>query len=95
MRQRHKAGEKLFVDWAGQTMPITDPMTGAVSPAQIFVAALGPSNYLYAEAAMDQGLENWLSVHVRAFHFYGGLPEIVVPDNPKAAVTSLTAMNRT
>jgi len=88
MRQRHKAGEKLFVDWAGQTMPITDPMTGVVSQAQIFVAAWGPSNYLYAEATGDQTLENWLSAHVRAFRFYDGLPEIVVPDNPKVAVTS-------
>lgn len=73
MRQRHRAGEKLFVDWAGQTMPITNPMTGAVSQAQILVAAWGPSNYLYAEATGDQTPENWLSAHVRAFRFFGGL----------------------
>jgi transposase len=88
LRQPHKAGEKMFVDWAGQTMPLTDPMTGAVSQTQIFVAALGPSNYLYVEAAGDQTLESWLTAQVRAVRFYGGLPEIIVPDNPKTAVTS-------
>lgn len=88
LRQRHKAGEKLFVDWAGQTMPITDPETGEVRQAQIFVAALGASHYLYVEAAEDQTLENWLLAQVRALRFYGGVPEIIVPDNPKTAVTS-------
>ena len=88
LRQRHRAGEKLFVDGAGQTMPITDPVTGAVPQVQIFVAALGASHYLYVEAAADQTLENWLMAHVRAFSFYSGLPEIIVPDNPKTAVTS-------
>lgn len=88
LRQPHKAGEKLFVDWAGQTMPITDPETGEVRQAQIFVAALGASHYLYVEAAEDQTLENWLLAQVRALRFYGGVPEIIVPDNPKTAVTS-------
>lgn len=88
MRQRHKAGEKVFVDWAGQTMPLTDPTTGEVSQAQIFVAALGFSNYLYVEATPSQEKQYWLSCHVRAYRFYGGLSGIVVPDNPKVAVTS-------
>lgn len=88
MRQRHRAGEKLLVDWAGQTMPITDAASGEVSQAQIFVAALGASNYLYVEARPSQNLENWLAAHVNALQFYGGVPEIVVPDNPKVAVTS-------
>ena len=87
-RQRHKAGEKLFVDWAGPTMPITDPETGVVRQAQIFVAAMGASHYLYVEAAENQTLENWLMAQVRALRFYGGAPEILVPDNPKTAVTS-------
>jgi transposase len=88
LRQPHKAGEKLFVDWAGPTMPLTDPATGVVRQAQIFVAALGASHYLYVEAAEDQTLENWLMAQVRALRFYGGAPEILVPDNPKTAVTS-------
>ncbi|MDD3655084.1 MAG: IS21 family transposase [Desulfotomaculaceae bacterium] len=88
MRQRHKAGEKTFVDWAGQTMPLTDPVTGEVSQAQIFVAALGFSSYLYAEATPSQEKKYWLSCHVKAFRFYRGLTDIVVPDNPKTAVTS-------
>jgi transposase len=88
LRQPHKAGEKLFVDWAGQTMPITDTETGEVRQAQIFVSALGASHYLYVEAAEAQTLENWLLAQVRALRFYGGAPEILVPDNPKTAVTN-------
>ncbi|VAX05751.1 Mobile element protein [hydrothermal vent metagenome] len=87
MRQVHKAGEKLFVDYAGQTMPIVNPDTGEIKTAQIFVAVLGASNYTYAEATWSQKLPDWLGSHVRAFEFIGGVPEVVVPDNLKSGVT--------
>lgn len=86
MRQIHRAGEKLFVDYAGQTMPIINPDTGEVRFAQIFVAVLGASNYTFAEATLSQKLPDWLGSHVRAFEFIGGVPEIIVPDNLKSGV---------
>jgi transposase len=88
MRQKHKAGEKLFVDYAGQTVAVVDPKTGAVREAEIFVATLGASNYTYAEAHWSQSLPNWIGAHVRALAFLGGAPELLVPDNLKAGVTS-------
>jgi transposase len=87
MRQEHHPGEKLFVDWAGATIPVHDPETGAVSQAPLFVAVLGTSNYTYAEATRSQELEPWISAHVRAFEFIGGCPKLVVPDNAKTGVT--------
>jgi transposase len=81
MRQKHVAGEKLYVDYAGDTVPITDPETGEVRQAQIFVATLGASNYTYAEAQESQAMPNWIGGHVRAFAYLGGLPQILVPDN--------------
>ncbi len=87
MRQTHRAGEKLFVDFCGQTVPITDPKTGEIRPAQIFVAVLGASSYTYAEAVESQGLADWIGAHVRAFQCLGGAPEVLVPDNLKAGVT--------
>jgi transposase len=87
MRQTHRAGEKLFVDYAGMTMPVTDPATSEVYEAQIFVGALGASQYLYAEATRTQQLPDWIGSHVRAFEYLGGVPEIVVPDNLKSGVT--------
>ena len=81
MRQKHKAGEKMFVDYAGQTIPVVDPVTGEIREAQIFVATLGASNYTYAEAHWSQNLPNWIAAHVRALDFLGGVPEMVVPDN--------------
>jgi transposase len=88
MRQRHRAGEKLFVDYAGQTVPVTDPSNGVVREAQIFLAVFGASNYTYAEATWSQSLPDWIGSHVRALNFFGGLPEIIVPDNLKSGVTS-------
>lgn len=88
MRQTHRAGEKLFVDYAGLTVPIVDPQTGESRAAQVFVATLGASNYTYAEVTWGQTLPDWLGSHVRAFAFFGGVPEIVVPDNLKAGVRS-------
>ena len=86
MRQTHLAGEKLFVDYAGQTVPIKDSLTGEICQAQIFVAVLGASNYTYAEATWSQQLPDWLGAHVRALEFFGGAPAIVVPDNLKSGV---------
>ncbi|MCK5913745.1 MAG: IS21 family transposase, partial [Desulfuromusa sp.] len=86
MRQIHKAGEKLFVDYAGHTLPIINPSTGEIRDTQIFVAVMGASNYTFAEATWSQGLSDWLGSHCRAFDFMGGVPEIVVPDNLKSAV---------
>ena len=87
MRQIHRAGEALFVDYAGLTLAITDPKTGVVHPGQVFVATLGASDYTYAEVTRTQSSEDWLSSHVRALAFFGGVPEIIVPDNLKAGVT--------
>lgn len=87
MRQEHRAGETLFVDYAGQTVGVVDRATGEVREAQIFVAVLGASNYTYAEATWSQQLPDWIGAHVRAFQFLGGTPEAVVPDNLKSGVT--------
>ena len=86
LRQEHKAGEKLFVDYAGATIPLHDPQGGPVRPAAIFVAVLGASNYTYAEATESQELENWISSHLRAFEFLGGVPKLVIPDNTRTGV---------
>jgi transposase len=87
MRQDHRAGEKLFVDYAGQTVPIIDRATGEIREAQIFVAVLGASNYTYAEATWSQSLPDWIGSHVRCLHFLGGVPELVVPDNLRSGVS--------
>lgn len=87
LRQHYKAGEKLFVDYAGQTVPISDSKTGDVVNAQIFIATFGASNYTYAEATLTQSLPDWIRSHTRAFEFFGGSPHILVPDNLKAGVT--------
>ncbi len=87
LRQDYRAGEKLFVDYAGQTMEVTDPETGEIQEVQIFVATLGASNYTFAEGTLSQELSSWIQSHVHAFEFFGGVPEILVPDNLKSAVT--------
>lgn len=87
LRQIHKAGEKCFIDYCGPTIGITDPADGRVHPAQIFVAVMGASNYTYAEATRSQGSADWLMSHVRAFEYFGGVPEVLVPDNLKSAVS--------
>lgn len=87
LRQNHAPGEKLFVDYAGQTIPIVDRHSGEARAAQIFVAVLGCSNYTYAEATWTQALPDWLGSHVRALQFIGGAPAAIVPDNLKSAVT--------
>jgi transposase len=86
MRQTHRAGEKLFLDYAGQTLPITDPKTGEVRQTQLFVAVLGASSYTYAEAFESQAMPDWIAGNVHAFEYFGGVPEILVPDNLKSGV---------
>ena len=88
MRQVHKAGEKLFVDYCGMTLVVYDPITQQAVEAQIFVAALGASNYTFAEATPAQTLEHWIGSHQRALAFLGGVPKVIVPDNLKSGVTS-------
>lgn len=88
LRQRYRAGEKMFVDFAGQTIPVTDPETGAVRQVELFVAVLGASSYTFAEARETQQLPDWTEAHVHAFDFFGGVAKITVPDNLKSAVTS-------
>jgi len=87
MRQRHFAGEKLFVDYAGRTVPIYGTHGQEAFRAHLFVSAMGASGYAYAEATRSQGLADWLASHVRALEFYGAAPTILVPDNPKVGVT--------
>ncbi|MGD8486165.1 MAG: IS21 family transposase [Chloroflexota bacterium] len=87
MRGVHRAGEKLFVDFAGQTLPIVDPDTGEVWQAELFVAVLGTSSYTYAEALPSQALPHWIGAHVHAFEAFGGCTSIIVPDNLRSAVT--------
>ena len=87
MRQHHIAGDKLFIDYCGPTVPIVNPDTGEIRHAQIFVATLGASNYTYVEACPSQQSQDWLMAHVRAFEFFGGVPKLLVPDNLKSAVT--------
>jgi transposase len=86
MRQHHVAGDKVFVDYSGKTVPIVDRGTGEVRPAQLFVAVLGASNYTYAEVSWTQGLQDWIDAHVHMFTFFQGCPRLVVPDNLKSGI---------
>jgi len=87
MRQHHVAGEKMFVDYAGDTVQVHDRVSQKQRSAQIFVAVLGASNYFYAEATWSQCIEDWIGSHVRALNFFGGVPRAIVPDNLKSGVT--------
>jgi transposase len=86
MRQVHKAGDKLFVDYAGQRVEIIDPKTGEIREAQVFVAVMGASSYTFAEATWSQKLPDWIASHQRAFAFFGGVPALLVPDNLRSGV---------
>ena len=88
MRQVHYAGDKLFVDFSGVTMPIANAITGEIRKAQIFVSVLGTSGYTFVHAVMTQSTEDFITCHNEAFAFYGGIPNQLVPDNLKAAVIS-------
>jgi transposase len=87
MRQTHRAGEKLFADYAGPTVPVIDAHTGEIRPASIFVAVLGASSYTFACATPGQTQADWLTGLERALRFIGGVPELIVPDNPRALVS--------
>src|SRR5438876_3550283 len=100
MRQAHAGGDKLFVDYAGDTAPVViDRLTGEIREAWIFVAVLGASNFTYAEATWTQGLAAWIGAHTPAFEAIGGVPRLIVPDNAKTAVIKAClyepAVNRT
>ena len=84
MRQSHPAGERMFVDYVGQTVELYDARTGEIRAAQIFVAVMGASSYTYATASWTQTLPDWIGSHVRALAFMGGAPAQLVPDNPKS-----------
>lgn len=86
LRQEHRAGEKLFSDYSGDSLRLTDPHTGEVKEVPVFVAVLGASNYTYAEAAPDMTLPHWIGAHIRALEYFGGATQIIVPDNTRTAV---------
>jgi transposase len=86
MRQVHIAGDKLFADYAGQTVPIIDAATGEIRAAQIFVAVLGASNYTYACATATQTAPDWVGSLINALEFIGGVPKLIVPDQPRALI---------
>ena len=86
LRQRHLAGEKTFLDWAGKTLRWTNPESGDDQPAFLFVAVLGASDYVFAEAFADQKLDAWIEAHIHMAEFYGGVTQLWVPDNAKTGV---------
>ncbi|MBL9060375.1 MAG: IS21 family transposase [Mangrovicoccus sp.] len=86
MRQRHAAGERMFVDYSGKRMSVVDPVTGAAHPAEIFIAVMGASNMTYAEASWTQTLPDWIGAHTRTFAAFGAVPALVVSDNLKSGV---------
>lgn len=87
MRQPHKAGAKMFVDYSGKKPRIIDRKTGESEPVELFVAVLGASNKTYAEATKTQSIPDWISSHIHALEYYGGAPGAVVPDQLKSGVT--------
>jgi len=87
MRQVHRAGEKIFVDYSGNKPRIVDPQTGEVTEVELFVAVLGASNFTYAEATRTQTIPDWIGSHVRMLHEVGGVPKAIVPDQLKSGVT--------
>jgi len=99
MHIEHKPGQKLEVDWAGQTLSVTDSITGTEAKAYLFVATLPCSGYTYVEAFMDQKLDSWINAHINAWNFFGGVTRILVPDNLKTGVQDTSrdtiTLNRT
>src|SRR5439155_935876 len=86
LRQEHRAGEKMFVDWARDTIPIHDRRISDMTPASLFVAVLGASTYTFARATLNQDLGNWVDSHVAAFEYFQCPPKLVIPDNPRTGV---------
>jgi len=87
MRQEHRVGEKLFIDFSGDGIDVVDPKTGEVKVAKLFVAVLGASSYTYVEPVLREDLPTWVHCHVNAMSFFDGVTDIWVPDNPKVGVT--------
>lgn len=87
MRQVHRAGEKMFVDYSGKKPHIVDPVTGERTEVELFVAVLGASNYTFAEATRTQGGVDFVQSHIRAFEFFGGVTALTVPDQLRSAVS--------
>lgn len=87
MRIEHKAGDKLYVDFAGEKLNIIDKQSGEIQPVEVFVAILGASQLTYVEAVMTQQKEDFIAACEGALHYYGGVPAAIVPDNLKSAVT--------
>jgi transposase len=85
MRQVHRAGEKLFVDYAGQSVAVIDP-AGINQRAPIFVAVLGASNYTFACATPRQTQADWIGAQIQALEYFGGVPQLIVPDQPRALI---------
>lgn len=86
MRLTHKAGEKCFIDYCGPRIPILNNSDEVVAEAYVFVATLGLSDYTFVTATLTRSLDDWISANIAALHYFGGVPEIMVPDNEKAAV---------
>ena len=95
MRQIHPGGERLFVDYAGQTVPVVDALTGKIRHAQVFVAVLGASNYTYACATWQQTAADWVASIIAALEFMGGVPRLLVPDQPRALIANPDAYEPT
>jgi transposase len=87
MRQVHKAGEKTFVDYSGKRPHLVDPQTGVVIPVELFVAVLGASSYTYAEATLTQRSHDFIASHTRAIEFFGGVTDLVIPDQLRSGVS--------
>ena len=87
MRQDHKAGDKLFIDYAGSTVSIVDGQSGEIREAQIFIAVMGASSYTFSEAVWSQKMQDWIGSHVRAFTFFQGVAALLVPDNLRSCTT--------
>jgi transposase len=94
MRQNHIAGEKVFIDYCGPTVPVVDVHTGTFIGAQIIVAVLGASNYTFACASASQKEANWIDAHTKAAVFFGGWATLTIPDNLKSGVTKTDRYNR-
>lgn len=87
MRQTHRAGEKVFIDFSGDGVNLVDPRTGECRTAKLFIAVLGASNYTYVEPVLSEDLPTWIGCNRRALEYFGGVPEIAVPDNLRSGVT--------
>jgi len=87
LRQEYKAGDMMFVDWAGDTLPLWDAQNGESRSAYLFVATLGASNYTFARAFEDKQMPSWIEAHIQAWEFFGGVTRLTIPDNEKTGVT--------